>query len=338
MAASAFAPLIRRAHSDNTQKPAGARTDSRSGSPPDLPFFTEMTTHMPPRRILACAAFVGALTLTSACGNKIQSSALDVTTGKQDSQVTTTALPTPSASASPTPSASARPSKSAASSAPTKTSDSPRPRTIENATRSAAPPAPTFPVPVSVGDATQIITVKASGSYATVTAWTKGSTGWKAQFSTSAGRVGANGVTDGATRRQNTDTTPTGTYSITEGFGVKPGGTAMPYTVVTSDDWWDEDPNSKYYNQMHSAKGADFPLTESGEDGSELLINHPVQYAKALVINFNRWPAVPGRGAGIFFHINGSGATAGCVSVPSATMDQVMAWIKPSGHPEIAIG
>jgi L,D-peptidoglycan transpeptidase YkuD (ErfK/YbiS/YcfS/YnhG family) len=189
-----------------------------------------------------------------------------------------------------------------------------------------------------VGDATQLITVKASGSYATVTAWAKGSSGWKAQFSTSAGRVGSNGVTDGATRQQSTYTTPGGTYTITEGFGHESGGTAMPYRVVTDDDWWVQDPESKFYNQMHGEAGADFPLTEAGERGSEHLINYPTQYAKALVINFNRWPATPGRGAGIFLHVNGRGATAGCVSVPRATMDRIMGWISPSAHPRIAVG
>ncbi|MFF5017688.1 hypothetical protein [Streptomyces sp. NPDC001165] len=48
-------------------------------------------------------------------------------------------------------------------------------------------------------------------------------------------------------------------------------------------------------------------------------VNYPTQYAKAFVINFNWWPATPGRGAGIFLHVNGNGATAGCVSVPRAT-------------------
>ncbi|MGW0998328.1 L,D-transpeptidase family protein [Streptomyces sp. NPDC002523] len=198
--------------------------------------------------------------------------------------------------------------------------------------------APDFPVPVQVGDATQIITVKASGSYATVTAWAKGSSGWKAQFSTASGRVGSNGVTNGATRQQGTYTTPSGTYTISKGFGVAAGGTNMPYHVVDSDDWWVEDPQSKYYNSMHGETGADFPLTEAGDRGSEPLINYPTQYAKALVINFNRWPATPGRGAGIFLHVNGNGATAGCLSIPRATMDQIMSWIQPGAHPRIAIG
>ncbi|MFF1505852.1 hypothetical protein [Streptomyces sp. NPDC058326] len=103
---------------------------------------------------------------------------------------------------------------------------------------------------------------------------------------------------DGATRRQNTYTTPSGTYTITEGLGGESGGTAMPYTRVDDRHWWVRDPESKFYNRMHTTEGADFPLTESGERGSEHLINHPTRYAKALVIDFNRWPAVPGRGPG----------------------------------------
>ncbi|MFE7774134.1 L,D-transpeptidase [Streptomyces sp. NPDC057445] len=201
----------------------------------------------------------------------------------------------------------------------------------------AAPAAPFFPVPVAVGDATQVITVKASGSYGTVMAWSKGPSGWQAVIADS-GRVGANGLVDGATRKQGTNTTPSGTYTITEGFGVEAGGTAMPYTKVDSTHWWVQDPESKFYNSMHTEAGADFPLTESGERGSEHLVNYPTQYAKVLVVDFNRRPAVPGRGAGIFLHVNGKGATAGCVSVPRATMDRVMAWITPSAHPRIAIG
>ncbi|WP_406173635.1 hypothetical protein [Streptomyces sp. NBC_00996] len=65
-------------------------------------------------------------------------------------------------------------------------------------------------------------------------------------------------MTGGATRRQGTYTTPTGTYTITEGFGMEAGGTAMPYHRVTDDDWWVEDPESKFYNSMHGEQGADF--------------------------------------------------------------------------------
>ncbi|MER5212223.1 L,D-transpeptidase family protein [Streptomyces sp. NPDC002838] len=308
-----------------------------------------------PRQVLlTTAVVVSVLAMTSACGGQDDSQAaaadsVEVPQTPDESPADASGSPSPSPSASaPTsagPSASddasdrASVSASASASAPAgaakETSGS---GTGSGDAAAPAPTAPDFPVPVEAGDATQLITVKASGSYATVTAWAKGSAGWKAQFSTSAGRVGSNGVTDGATRRQSTYTTPTGTYTITEGFGHQAGGTAMPYHVVTDDDWWVQDPESKFYNSMHGEEGADFPLTESGERGSEHLINYPVQYAKALVINFNRRPATPGRGAGIFLHVNGSGATAGCVSVPRATMDRIMGWITPSAHPRIAIG
>ncbi|MFC7939104.1 L,D-transpeptidase family protein [Streptomyces sp. NPDC057387] len=183
-----------------------------------------------------------------------------------------------------------------------------------------------------------MITVEARGSYTAVTAWAKGTADWKAQFlhRFRAGRVQRGH--ERATRRQGTWMTPTGTYTITEGFGVEASSTSTPYHVVTDDDWWVEDPESKLYNSMHGAQGADFPLTESGDRGSEHLIDYPTRYAEALVIDFNRWPAVPGRGVGIFLHVNGGGATAGCVSVPRATMDRLMDWIKPSAHPRIAIG
>ncbi|MDQ0794593.1 L,D-transpeptidase [Streptomyces sp. B1I3] len=305
------------------------------------------------RPVVAALATAGALLLGSACGSQ---TADDAAAAPSDPSAAASVAAAPeestgsSPSGSPSASPSASPSSSASASAPASASPaqkSPKAGTREDSSAGGTQPAgetqrkpsaPSFPVPVEVGNATQVITVRASGSYATVTAWQKGSSGWKSQFSTTAGRVGSNGVTNGSTRRQNTYTTPSGTYTLTQGFGVQAGGTSMPYTVVNGSHWWVEDPESKYYNQMHSASGADFPLTEQGARGSERLVDHPTQYAKALVIDYNRWPAVPGRGAGIFLHVNGSGATAGCVSVPRATMDRIMGWISPSAHPRIAIG
>ena len=293
------------------------------------------------RTCAAALAATGTLLLASACGHQgPDGTGADAGTERVAAEASSAASASPSASKSASPSASssasptAKAKKSPAASPTATASAGARQQTRAPSTSTTAD----FPVPAHPGDATQLITVKSSGSYATVTAWAKGSSGWKAQFGTAAGRVGSNGVVDGATRRQSTYTTPSGTYTITEGFGVEAGGTSMPYTVVNSTHWWVEDPESTFYNSMHSAAGADFPLTESGDRGSEHLVDHPVQYAKALVINFNRWPATPGRGAGIFLHVNGQGATAGCVSVPRATMDRIMAWIRPAAHPRIAIG
>ncbi|MEN8655920.1 L,D-transpeptidase family protein [Streptomyces sp. 21So2-11] len=305
------------------------------------------------RRISVSFAATSAMLLVTSCGQQEQAESADAaapgsvvaakgtdaksTSPGASAEASATATPSPSTSASASP-ASSSSSSGKASTAPSSPAAVSQPtRTAAGATGEQAAPTPAFPVAVILGNSTQVITVKASGSYATVTAWAKGGSGWKSVISAN-GRVGANGVTDGATRRQNTSTTPTGTYTITEGFGVKYGGTKMPYTRINSSHWWVQDPESAYYNSMRTAAGADFPLVETGDRGSEHLINYPTQYAKALVIDFNRWPATPGRGAGIFLHVNGSGATAGCVSVPRASMDRIMAWIQPGAHPRIAIG
>ncbi|MBF9069166.1 LysM peptidoglycan-binding domain-containing protein [Streptacidiphilus fuscans] len=203
-------------------------------------------------------------------------------------------------------------------------------------------PASPFPVAVNVGNATQVITVHArSDADATVQLWQKTGSTWTNIYTTIYARIGANGITNGATRVQGTDTTPTGTYTITQGFGVGVNpGTKMPYHQVTTHDWWVEDPTSAYYNQMRTDTQGGFHLTEQGADGSEHLINYPTQYHNALVINFNMDPAVHGRGAGIFLHDLGpeAGPTAGCVAVPATTMNDIMRWIDPAQNPVIAIG
>jgi L,D-peptidoglycan transpeptidase YkuD (ErfK/YbiS/YcfS/YnhG family) len=198
-----------------------------------------------------------------------------------------------------------------------------------------------FPVPVRLGSATQVVTVKARGSYATVTAWQRTSTGWHRVLSTSAARVGSRGIVAGSTRRQGTSTTPAGTYGLTRAFGIRANpGSRLPYHRVGPDDWWVEDNRSAWYNTMRrgSAGGFDTRLPESDVNGSERLITHRVQYDYAVVINFNMAPAVRYRGAGIFLHVSDGHATAGCVAVPRTTMVAILRWLDPRAHPVIAIG
>ncbi|MEU8926936.1 L,D-transpeptidase family protein [Kitasatospora sp. NPDC048545] len=198
-----------------------------------------------------------------------------------------------------------------------------------------------FPVPVAAGPADQVITVHADGTRATVTLWERRDGLWHSLDSTTDARVGSGGLHDGPTRVQGTGTTPTGTYTLTQAFGIAPDpGTTMPYHQVTAHDWWVQDPTSAHYNQMRTDTQGGFHLTEQGPLGSEHLINYPVQYDNALVIDFNTSPAVKGRGAGIFLHDLGpqAGPTAGCVAVPAAFMNRTMRWINPADHPVIAIG
>ncbi|WP_217170704.1 L,D-transpeptidase [Streptomyces sp. AC512_CC834] len=148
-------------------------------------------------------------------------------------------------------------------------------------------------------------------------------------------RFGSGGLTAGTTRVQGTSTTPTGLYDLPYAFGIEaaPRGTAYRYRPVRQDSWWCQDNASRSYNRWTEPRPADCRATEA-----EHLITYPAQYAHALVVGFNYHRPVRGRGAGIFLHVNGRGATAGCVSVPKDAMRRILRWAKPKERPHIAIG
>jgi L,D-peptidoglycan transpeptidase YkuD (ErfK/YbiS/YcfS/YnhG family) len=109
---------------------------------------------------------------------------------------------------------------------------------------------------------------------------------------------------------------------------------------VRSGDYWVEDRQSPYYNSLRnsSAGGFRWSLPQSNKDSSEKLSSYPSQYRYAVVINFNRAPdtRVIGRGSGIFLHVKGSGATAGCVGITKDQMKIVMAYLRPNDRITIA--
>ena len=72
---------------------------------------------------------------------------------------------------------------------------------------------------------------------------------------------------------------------------------------------------------------------------SEALWTETVAYQHFAVINFNPPPTSNPIGSGVFLHDDTSaGYTAGCVALPAAQLDSVLAWLDPSLSPHIAIG
>jgi L,D-peptidoglycan transpeptidase YkuD (ErfK/YbiS/YcfS/YnhG family) len=206
---------------------------------------------------------------------------------------------------------------------------------------SAAAPAPSGgPLPsrmADTGGGTQLITAQAPGLGATsgtVTWWDLDGGTWRAAGSATA-RFGAGGLVAGDRREQGTSTTPTGLFDLPYAFGIDapPDGTRYAYRRATASSWWCEDNASSSYNRWTEGLPSD---CRAGE--SEHLVDYPAQYARALVIGFNYARPVHGRGAGIFLHVNGKGATAGCVSVPASAMASILAWADPRRSPHIAIG
>ncbi|MFE7070875.1 L,D-transpeptidase [Streptomyces sp. NPDC057620] len=206
----------------------------------------------------------------------------------------------------------------------------------------AAGPAPENPPPLpermaDTGGGSQLITAQAartSSTTGTVTWWDRRDGRWVKAGSAPA-RFGANGLVEGGSREQGTNTTPTGLYDLPYAFGIEPApeGTRTPYRPVRQTSWWCQDNDSRSYNRWTDPRPADCRAAES-----EHLISYGTQYAYALVIGFNYRQPVRGRGAGIFLHVNGRGATAGCVSVPRDAMRRILNWAEPGRSPHIAIG
>ncbi|MFI8220751.1 L,D-transpeptidase [Streptomyces sp. NPDC085932] len=204
----------------------------------------------------------------------------------------------------------------------------------------AGPPAPP-PLPARMADTgggTQLITAVAprkDATTGTVTWWNRTGGGRWVKAGSAPARFGANGLVDGASRAQGTETTPTGLYDLPYAFGIEaaPRGTAYPYRRVGPDSWWCQDNDSRSYNRWSEPRAADCRAAES-----EHLITYRTQYAHALVIGFNYERPVRGRGAGIFLHVHGRGPTAGCVSVSRAAMRRILAWADPARRPHIAVG
>jgi L,D-peptidoglycan transpeptidase YkuD (ErfK/YbiS/YcfS/YnhG family) len=164
----------------------------------------------------------------------------------------------------------------------------------------------------------KVITVspaKRGGNTAVVRAYKKAGADWTLRFET-AGHLGKNGVSAAYGKREGDGKTPSGVYTFGSAFGVSDDpGSIMPYTKVTENDAWVDDPKSARYNQWAGGNdpGADWKSAEH-------LIKFSKAYKYAIAINYNANPTVPGLDSAIFLHCSTGGPTAGCVSVPEAAM------------------
>jgi hypothetical protein len=110
-------------------------------------------------------------------------------------------------------------------------------------------------------------------------------------------------VLDVASRKQGTQTTPSGLYGLPYAFGIKaaPSGTSYKYRAVKRRSWSFQDNASRSRNRWVE------PRPRTAGPRKENLFSCSPQYAYALVIGFNYDRPVRKRGAGIFLHVNGRG-------------------------------
>jgi L,D-peptidoglycan transpeptidase YkuD (ErfK/YbiS/YcfS/YnhG family) len=193
----------------------------------------------------------------------------------------------------------------------------------------------TTPLPA---DSTQLITVAAGrrkATYASLRTWRRVDGCWLPAAGPYRARVGRNGLR--LNRREGDGTTPIGMFSIARRmFGNDPNpGVKFRYTRLRCGDWWVEDPASPAYNTFQRIGcGRRPPFRVTTPDMSK----DKRAYAYLAVVEFNMNPVFPGRGSGIFLHVQTGSPTNGCVSLPRAQLLRVLRWLTPAASPRIVIG
>ena len=168
---------------------------------------------------------------------------------------------------------------------------------------------------------------------------------WHAALPAVSGRVGFGGMHDAATRLQSTGTTPAGIFALPWAFGGAPNpGATLSYRQFDSSDWWVYDPRDPgSYNTFQAARSASARWrADWAEHLTDYYSSTSQQYKYAVVVDYNLPAAYQApdtsKGGGIFLHVNGSGATAGCISMPEPAMVAMLRWLDPAARPVLVSG
>jgi L,D-peptidoglycan transpeptidase YkuD (ErfK/YbiS/YcfS/YnhG family) len=206
----------------------------------------------------------------------------------------------------------------------------PVPTTVPTTARPTAPAAAAVPlsrnapgcaVPASV-HAAQVVLVRHKGTRAVVTACARRSTGgYRLVLGSFHGWVGYRGVAPAGRKREGDGRTPGGVFRLRGGFGTASNpGLRLGWLRVGAADVWVDDSAASLYNthQRLPARGR--------WASAERLRQRAYRYAQVIGYNEAR---TPGRGSAIFFHVSTGGPTAGCVSLPTSALLEVMRWERP---------
>ena len=186
---------------------------------------------------------------------------------------------------------------------------------------------------IAAQSSSQIITVVSNGgSYAELVMWEKDSSGNWGEVDRVAARIGQNGMKYASEVYEMDKCTPTGIYTVTEAFGINGNpGSGVPYRELDGSEYWVDDVDSEYYNTMQ------FGEANGRWESAEKLIDFSGYYNYSLVIDYNRWPVVPGKSSAIFLHCDMGIYTYGCVAIPQNNLVNLLTWLNPSSNPVIIL-
>ncbi len=136
--------------------------------------------------------------------------------------------------------------------------------------------------------------------------------------------IGRGGIK--ADKREGDGATPAGRYRLVRLWwradrGPRPR-TMLPARPITATDGWCEDPSDRRYNR---------PIRMSAPEAGDRLRRADALYDMIIEIDHNQRPRVAGRGSAVFIHVarEDMTPTAGCVSMPAATLRQLLSRLGP---------
>jgi L,D-peptidoglycan transpeptidase YkuD (ErfK/YbiS/YcfS/YnhG family) len=130
--------------------------------------------------------------------------------------------------------------------------------------------------------------------------------------------IGRGGIT--RDKKESDMMTPSGCFDIPYAFGNLPDpGCRLDYRVITPDDYYVDDPHSRYYNTWVSTEHP-----EADFSSAEHLCEVRPEYDYAAVIDYNH-ERVSGNGSAVFLHCTGRNRyTAGCVALNTENMIHIL--------------
>jgi L,D-peptidoglycan transpeptidase YkuD (ErfK/YbiS/YcfS/YnhG family) len=141
----------------------------------------------------------------------------------------------------------------------------------------------------------------------------------------------------GPIKREGDGRSPAGVFAIGEAFGYAPTAmTALHYGAMQASSYCVDVSGSPLYNRIVDALvvGADAVAKATEPMRRDLHADGDQRYRLGFVIEHNA-QAQPLAGSCIFAHLwkSPTDATTGCTAMNPATMDQVLAWLRPDQHP-----
>jgi L,D-peptidoglycan transpeptidase YkuD (ErfK/YbiS/YcfS/YnhG family) len=260
------------------------------------------------------------LVVLAACGSSAPRSAGDVST-------TLTTEPAPSTTEPSAPTTTTAPAPAPTSTTPAPTSTIAAPRT----TQTTPAPDPALARAGAAGQAVVVTADRYGATTATFTAYQRDGETWRQAFGPWTARIGTQGLAPPGQKREGDGRTPSGVYGFDFLFGVAPDpGVKFPYRRVTDRIVWDDDPASPLYNTW-----VDLDRQRAGAEPEPMYVSPVYDHGAVIAYNTDR---TPGLGSAIFLHISNGGPTAGCVSLPSSQLVEVLRWLDPSRSPRIVLG